>query len=267
MIISTLSPAAIVGDEAYVSMIRAGNPRISVMSRSTLGRANTHRFKYHQESVRVELTGVNVCHVNSDMWTSAAKEAFGSFVASWLDDGWELQTRVLRYCVVEGRHTVFAIAALLLQVASDFGLTQKVGVVRTGGASNCVAAGGVLGDVARTRVDANQVCDLGQGGDCDTEENATVDGQGGGHATAARWRLARTAAGPAELKMMTTKGGMGMTYRMLGQIAATVLRQTAKFPPLVALTRQRMRPKPARQHFATKCRLPCTTVCGRLVTL
>jgi len=196
MIISTRSPAAIVGDEAYVSMIRAANPRLSVMSRSTLGRADTHLFKWHQESVRVELTGVNGCRVNSDMWTSAAKEAFGSFVASWLDDGWELQTRVLRCCVVEGRHTAFAIAALLLQVASDFGLTKKVEVVRLDGASNCVAAGGVLRDVARTRVDSNQVYDLGQGGDCDTEENATVDCRGGGHATAARLKIGEAGSGP-----------------------------------------------------------------------
>jgi len=54
---------------------------------------------------------------------------------------------VLRCCVVEGRHTAFAIAAFLLQVARDFDLSTKVGIVRTDAASNCVAAGAVLGDV------------------------------------------------------------------------------------------------------------------------
>jgi len=231
MIISTLSPAAIVGDEAYVSMIRAANPRLSVMSRSTLGRAITNRFKCHQESVRVELTGVNVCHVNSDMWTSAANEAFGSFVASWLDDGWELQTRVLRCCVVEGRHTAFAIAAFLLQVASDFGLTQKVGVVRTDGASNCVAAGGVLGDVARTRVDANQVCDLGQGGDCDTEENATVDGRGGGHATAARLAIGEDGSGPGGAENDDDEGGDGDGLPDVGSDCGDCVQADRQVPP------------------------------------
>jgi len=110
--------------------------------------------------VRAALTDVDVCHVNSDMWASTANEAFGSFVVSWLDKNWVLQTRVLRCCVVKGRHTAFAIAAFLLQVASDFGLSQKVGVVRTDGASNCVAAGGVLGDVAGQRVHADRICDF-----------------------------------------------------------------------------------------------------------
>jgi len=71
-----------------------------------------------------------------------------------------LQTRVLRCCVVKGRHTAFAIAAILLKVASEFRLSQNVGVVRTDGANNCVAAGSVLGDVARQRVEADRICDF-----------------------------------------------------------------------------------------------------------
>jgi len=110
------------------------------------------------------------------MWTSTANEAFGSFVVSWLDKNWVLQTRVLRCCVVKGRHTAFSIAAFLLQVASDFGLSQKVGVVRTDGASNCVAAGGVLGDVARQRVDADRICDFpAVGGSSDAAAVVAVD--------------------------------------------------------------------------------------------
>jgi len=148
MVISTLSPESIVDDEAYVSMIAAANPRLSVMSRRSLSRAVTTRFQCHQAGMRAALTSAGVCHANSDMWTSAANDAFGSFVVSWVDVAWELQTRVLRCGVVEGRHTALAIAAFLMQVVRDFGLSEKVGVVRTDGASNCVAAGGVLGDVA-----------------------------------------------------------------------------------------------------------------------
>jgi len=149
MIISTLSPASIVDDESYVSMIRAANPRRSVMGRSSVTRGVTRRFKSHQATVRAAMTDVSICHVNSDMWTSAANKACGSFVVTLLGKEWTLQTRVLRCCVVEGRQTAFAIAAFLLKLARDFGLSQKVGVVRTDGASNSVAACVVLGDVAR----------------------------------------------------------------------------------------------------------------------
>ena len=147
MVVSTLCPESIVDDEAYVSMIFAANPRLTVASRSTLSRAVTSRFKRHQLRVRTSLKDLDVCHVNSDMWTSTANDAYGSFVVSFISSGWELETCVLRCCIVEGRHTALAIAAFLLQIARDFGLSSKIGVVRTDGASNCVAAGVVLGDV------------------------------------------------------------------------------------------------------------------------
>jgi len=87
-----------------------------------------------------------------------------------------LQTCVLRCCVVQGRHTAFAIAAIFLQVASDFWLSQKVGVVRTDGENNCVAAGGVLRDVSRQQVDADRICDLpAMGGSSVAAAGAAVD--------------------------------------------------------------------------------------------
>ena len=69
-------------------------------------------------------------------------------MATWLDNKWRLRTVVLRCCVVGGRHTATAIAAFLLRVAEEFSLREKVGVVRTDGASNCVGAGRVLGQAA-----------------------------------------------------------------------------------------------------------------------
>ena len=143
-------------------------------SRSTLSRAVTSRFKRHQLQVRTSLKDLDVCHVNSDMWTSTANDAYGSFVVSFISSGWELETCVLRCCIVEGRHTALAIAAFLLQIARNFGLSSKIGVVRTDGASNCVADGGVLGDVGgRQDLEAGHVegadglaMGLEIGGDC-----------------------------------------------------------------------------------------------------
>ena len=51
--------------------------------------------------------------------------------------------------MVESRHKAHSIAAFLLQVSRDYGPRHKTGLVRTDGASTFVAAGGVLGDIAR----------------------------------------------------------------------------------------------------------------------
>jgi len=205
MIISKLIPAAIVGEEAYVAMNRASNPRLFVMSRSTLGRAIFGRLKCHQESVREDLRSVDVCHVKLGMWTSAANEAFGSFVASRLEDDWELQTRVLRCCVVKGRHTEISIASFLLQVSGDFGLTKKIGLVRTYGARDFVAAGGVLGDVEKILFDAAQAGELRKGRDRPTDDNGMVYG----HATAVLLAIAGDRSEPCGAETDEDEGGDG----------------------------------------------------------
>jgi len=82
MVVSSLFPESIVDDEAYVSMIFSANPRLTVASRSTLSGTVTSRLKRHQLRVRTFLKDLDVCHVNSDMWTSTANDAYGSFVVS-----------------------------------------------------------------------------------------------------------------------------------------------------------------------------------------
>jgi len=84
MLVSTLCPESIVDDEAYTSMIFAAEPRLTVASRSTLSRAVTFRFKRLQLRVRTSLKDSDVCHVNSDIWTSKAIVAYGSFVVSFV---------------------------------------------------------------------------------------------------------------------------------------------------------------------------------------
>jgi len=84
MVVSTLCPESIVSDDAYVSMISAANPRLTVASRSTLSRAITSRYERYQQQVRASLKDIYICHINSDMWTSSASEAYGSFVVSYV---------------------------------------------------------------------------------------------------------------------------------------------------------------------------------------
>jgi len=82
MSVSTLSPASTLRNELYTSIIHAANPRPLDTSRLFVGRAITRRFNSHQQVVREALANVRVCHVRTDMWTSAASEAFGSYVVT-----------------------------------------------------------------------------------------------------------------------------------------------------------------------------------------
>lgn len=131
-----------------MSLFASANRRLKTLSRRSLSRALDARRTLHSEGSRDALSRVSVCHVNSDMWTSLANEPFASFVATWLDEEWQLRTAVLRCCILHGRHTASAIAAFFLLVAKYFDLEAKVGVVCTDGAVNCVGAGRELGMAA-----------------------------------------------------------------------------------------------------------------------
>jgi len=97
-----LSPESLVEDPAYVAMIANANPHWSTLSRSTLSRATSTRFRELQGDARATLSGVTICHVNTDMWTSLENEPFGSLVVSYLDQAWVLRSRVLCCGVVNG---------------------------------------------------------------------------------------------------------------------------------------------------------------------
>jgi hypothetical protein len=84
------------------------------------------------------------------MSTSIANEPFCSFFASWINNDWD------RWAVALRCASVPAIAAVLRIFAADFGIEHKVGVVRTGGGSNCVAAVSLLARDARRTVSMKQ---------------------------------------------------------------------------------------------------------------
>lgn len=146
MLISTLSPEAIVDDPAYVAMTVAANLRLSTLSQRSLSRALGTRWDLHTSSAREKLSHVGLCHVSCDRWTSLANEPFASFVVTWIDDEWRLRSAVLHCCIFEGRHTASAIAAFFLRVAREFILDRKIGVARTDGAADYVGAGQELGE-------------------------------------------------------------------------------------------------------------------------
>jgi hypothetical protein len=74
------------------------------------------------------------------MRTSIANEPFGSFFASWINYDWDRRAAALRCAPIPRRNSAETIAAVLRRFAVDLGIEHKVGVVRTDGGSNCVAA-------------------------------------------------------------------------------------------------------------------------------
>jgi len=217
MFISSLSPESLVEDPSYVAMIAAANPRLTTLFRSTLSRATSCRFQELHDEARAGLDCVSVCHVKTDMWTSLANEPFGSFVISWLDDDWELRTRVLRCAVLNRRHTAAAIATFLLKVAAQINLGSKVRVVRTDGASNCVLAGSVLGTAMREDGPRGCMVDGGRGGTsvadagsaCDAVDAGRLGDAGGVAVIGARLTGGQVGAGEWSEESDDEEGGDG----------------------------------------------------------
>jgi len=101
-----------------------------------------------------------------------------------------------------------------------FWLSQKVGVVRTDGANNCVAAGGVLGDVSRQRVDADQIRDFpAVGGSSVAAAGAALDL---GNAVGTEGPLAADGVGRGQLRresdVLAEIGGGGIGHAIASQL-------------------------------------------------
>jgi hypothetical protein len=66
-------------------------------------------------------------HFSFDLWTSSNGLPFVGVVAHWLDEECEAQSVLIALRRIDGRHSGENIAAILLKVAGDFELTNRLG--------------------------------------------------------------------------------------------------------------------------------------------
>jgi hypothetical protein len=116
---------------------RAHNPRFVDVSRQTTTRDMIKLYNEHKLNLISTLkTNVTSVCLTSDIWAGKAKEDYLSVVAHFVNSHWEIEKRLLRLRLIDGKHSGVSIANLVATMIDDYSLTDKVFAITLDNASS-----------------------------------------------------------------------------------------------------------------------------------
>ena len=92
-----------------------------------------------------ELQSSEAVSLTCDGWTSRATQSFLTVTCHFVNKNWELSSKILQTDHFEGSHTGQKIGFELKSVMTDWGISDKVGVITVDNASNMTVAVEVSG--------------------------------------------------------------------------------------------------------------------------
>jgi len=139
-IISTDQPFSIVEDEAFKQLIEycsRDNPITKLPGQTTTRDDILKKFEDERNKIKIELSeNTSMFSFIIDCWTSSNQNPFLGIVITWVDNEWNLQTRVLDLNILKGSHTGTNLAESFISTIEDFGIQKKLLAITGDNAKN-----------------------------------------------------------------------------------------------------------------------------------
>ncbi|KAF7300003.1 hypothetical protein MKEN_01322600 [Mycena kentingensis (nom. inval.)] len=121
----SLRPFRIVKDRAYRFLMKSGRPGIHIPSPDTVARDVKKMFVRTKERVKERLSHVSGIALSTDAWTAPNHRAYVAVAGSWEENGQKVEC-LLDFIEVPKSHDGKNLAAVLDQVADDFGVSDRI---------------------------------------------------------------------------------------------------------------------------------------------
>ncbi|KAK1421801.1 hypothetical protein QVD17_24433 [Tagetes erecta] len=131
MIIAHGYPLSIVEHHGFRKFVRGLQPFFKVPSRNTLKSDVLKIYDYEkQKTMRILEKNPSRIAITTDMWTSSnQKKGFMAITTHFIDDSWEMQSRVMRFIYVPCPHTAEVLANVLYESLCDWNIDRKVSTI------------------------------------------------------------------------------------------------------------------------------------------
>lgn len=151
-IVATGQPFSIVESAEFRNMIQVLQEDALIISRGTLQTrvASEKQDCIARIKLRLQKTTSRIS-LAVDAWSSAVMPGYICVTAHFIDQNWEKQSLILRYCRFETRHSSDAFATLMEDIIQSWGLRTKLEAITTDHASDVVAGVSKLRPLLRTR--------------------------------------------------------------------------------------------------------------------
>ncbi|WCJ21043.1 Zinc finger BED domain-containing protein RICESLEEPER 2 [Euphorbia peplus] len=118
------SLADFIGFREYSSFLQ---PIFKMPSRNTV-RADIIKLYEYEKARMMKMFQNNNSRVavTIDMWTSNRKKGFMAITTHYIDDSWNLQSRIIRFAYVMSPHTADVLCGVLIKSLMDWNLDNKL---------------------------------------------------------------------------------------------------------------------------------------------
>ncbi|XP_077251806.1 zinc finger BED domain-containing protein RICESLEEPER 3-like [Tasmannia lanceolata] len=132
-------PFNIVDKDAFRDFIMVIQPRIKVISRTTIRKELLNI--YGEEKLKLKRL-IGVCHrvsLTADMWTSNQTLGYLCLTAHFIDDNWKLHKKILNFCMVPAPHGGDVIANAIELCLIDWNISKLSTITLDNASNNTVA--------------------------------------------------------------------------------------------------------------------------------
>ncbi|XP_076922799.1 zinc finger BED domain-containing protein RICESLEEPER 2-like [Bidens hawaiensis] len=131
MVIVHEYPLVMVEHHGFRKFVAGLQPFFKVPSRNTLKSDILKIFYYEkQKTLRILEKNASRIAITTDRWTSSnQKKGFMAITTHFIDDNWEMQSRILRFIYVPCPHTAEVLANVLYESLCDWNIDRKVSTI------------------------------------------------------------------------------------------------------------------------------------------
>jgi len=139
-VVSTSQPFSIAEDPSFKQLIEylsRKHPSVNVPGRLTLKEDISKKFDTERQKIKEDLAhNSSLFSFIIDCWTSSNQNPFLGIIITWVDDAWNLQTRVLDLMHLKGSHTGKNLSEAFITAIEAFELQHKVLAITGDNAKN-----------------------------------------------------------------------------------------------------------------------------------
>ena len=137
MLAVDLQPASIVEDKGFLNFLQVIDSKYQPPSRRSIMRSLLpDQYQTTKQELKAKLAETKWCALTTDLWTT---QGYITITCHFLSNRWELHSSVPDTLHVDGSHTAEALAAELVSICDNWGITEKVVCVITDNANNVAA--------------------------------------------------------------------------------------------------------------------------------
>ncbi|KAJ4758119.1 Zinc finger BED domain-containing protein DAYSLEEPER [Rhynchospora pubera] len=120
-------PFKMMQHEFFVDFIKSLRPSFPLSSRITCRSEILEIFTEKKEEL-YSLLGSLSCRLSAtmDLWTSRQNKSYMCITVHFIDDNWSIQKRILRFMLLEGRHTGLNLSGAVMKNFFDWNIDRKL---------------------------------------------------------------------------------------------------------------------------------------------